>query len=70
MNGQLGDEWGSHLAEQMQDPEFRGAYERVVECDRRWAESHRSMFVVVIAAVLVGLAFIVGVVWYEMAGGR
>lgn len=63
------DEWGPQLAEQMQDPEFRAAYE-IAERDRRWAESHRSMALVVIAAVLVGVVFIVGVVWYEMAGGR
>lgn len=70
MNGQREDEWGPHLAEQMQDPEFRAAYERVVERDRRWVESHRPMVVVVIAVVLIGVAFIVGVVWYELAGGR
>jgi hypothetical protein len=33
-------------------------------------EFHRSTFVMVVAAVLVGVAFIVGVVWYELAGGR
>jgi hypothetical protein len=65
MNGQIGDEWGP----QTQDPEFRAARE-IAERDRRWVESHRSTFVVVIVAALVGLAFIVGVVWYELAGGR
>lgn len=38
--------------------------------ERPGVEFHRSTFVVVIGAVLIGLAFIVGVVWYEMAGGR
>ena len=40
----------------------------IAERDRRWAESHRAMRIVVVAAFLLGLAILaIGVVWYVIA---
>jgi hypothetical protein len=65
---QIQDEWGPYLIEAMRDPEFRAACDAAAS-EPPPVEFHRSTYLLVIAAALLGWALIVGAVWYALGGG-